>query len=100
MYIIFLKFSENRKNAAQYMAGHKKWLSDGIKDGDFLMAGTLGNGLGGAVLARGGSLAAMQDLVNEDPFVRAKVVTAEIHEFTPSVAADAFQALLVKEAAE
>ncbi len=99
MYIIFLKFAENRKNAAQYLAGHKKWLSDGIEDGTFLMAGSLGNGLGGAVLALNEPLAAIQSRVKKDPFVKAKVVAAEIYEYMPSVAGEKFQFLMTEEAA-
>lgn len=99
MYIIFLKFSENRKNASHYLAEHKKWLSDGIEDGTFLMAGSLGKGLGGTVLAFRGPRAAIEARVSEDPFVRAKVVEAEIHEYTLSVTAEAFQFLLTQEEA-
>lgn len=97
MHIIILKFADNRHNAAQHLPGHKAWLARGLEDGVFLLAGSLGSNLGGAILARGNSLAKIQDRVNEDPFVRENVVSAEVLEFSPSVASEDFQFLLGQE---
>jgi uncharacterized protein YciI len=77
MHIILLRFTDNRQNAAQHLPGHKAWLKRGFDEGAFLLAGSLGSDLGGAVLARGNSVANIQDRVNEDPFVREKIVSAE-----------------------
>ena len=97
MHIILLKFTDNRHSAAQHLPGHKAWLARGLEDGTVLMAGTLGSNLGGAILARGGSFANIQDRVNEDPFVRENIVHAEVLEFSPSVASEDLQFLLDKE---
>lgn len=97
MHIILLKFTGNRRNAAQHLPGHKAWLARGSEDGVFLMAGTLGSNLGGAILARGVSLAKIQDRVNEDPFVRENIVSAEVLEFSPSIASEGLQFLLEQE---
>lgn len=97
MHIILLRFSNNRQNAAQHLPGHKAWLKRGIEDGVFLLAGGLASNLGGAILAHGASLSKIRDRVNEDPFVREKIVNAEILEFSPSVASDDFQFLLGQE---
>lgn len=97
MHIILLKFTDNRQNAAQHLPGHKAWLARGLEDGVFLMAGTLGSNLGGAILARSGSLANIQARVNEDPFVRENIVSVEVLEFSPSVASRDFQFLLEQE---
>lgn len=97
MHIILLRFSDNRQNATQHLPGHKAWLKRGIEDGVFLMAGTLGSNLGGAILAHGVSLAKIQDRVNEDPFVRENVVRVEVLGFAPSVASENFRFLLKQE---
>ena len=97
MHIILLKFTDNRHNAARHLPGHKAWLARGLEDGMFLMAGNLGSNLGGAILARGVSLAKIQDRVNEDPFVRENIVSAEVLEFSPSIASEDLQFLLDKE---
>jgi uncharacterized protein YciI len=97
MHIIILKFTDNRHKAALHLQSHKAWLARGVEDGVFLLAGSLGSNLGGAILARGGSLAKIQDRVNEDPFVRENIVSAEVLEFSLSVASEDFQFLLGQE---
>ena len=41
MFIVLLKFSSNKANAAQWMEGHKAWLQRGFDDGVFMLAGSL-----------------------------------------------------------
>jgi uncharacterized protein YciI len=84
MHIILLKFGPNRSNAGQWMAEHARWIQQGINDGVFLMAGSLDNAQGGAVLAVNLDSAQVQHRVAQDPFVVHEVVTPEIHTVTPS----------------
>lgn len=84
MFIIFLKFSENKASAPQFMDGHNAWIRRGLDDGIFLLVGTLQSKAGGAVLAHGLSREGIEDRVRQDPFVAENVVTAEIHEVTPA----------------
>ena len=89
MFIVLLKFAANKGQAAEHMEGHKAWLQRGFDDGVFLLAGSLrpnGNGGvgGGGIVAQGISLEALQERVNEDPFVAENVVSAEIIEMAPS----------------
>ncbi len=84
MFVILLKFSENKSNAGQHMEGHKAWISNGFSDGVFLLAGSLQPGLGGSILAHNASLAELEERVNADPFVAENVVSAEILEIAPS----------------
>ena len=83
MFIIFLKFGENKGQAGQYMEGHKAWLSQGFADGVFLMTGSIQPKMGGALLAHNVTLEEIEKRVNEDPFVVEKVVAPEIIEVTP-----------------
>lgn len=85
MFIILLKFSDNREQAGHHMDGHKSWLQSGFNDGVFLLAGSLQPGLGGGILAHNASLDDIRDRVNRDPFVAENVVTAEIVEIEPSL---------------
>jgi uncharacterized protein YciI len=86
MFVVLLKFSDNKGRAGQFMDGHKEWLKRGFDDGVFLLAGSLRPNLGGGVLAHNTSLPELQGRVNGDPFVAEGVVTAEILEITPSKA--------------
>ena len=80
MFVVLLRFSENKKRAAQLMDGHNRWLRRGFDDGVFVAAGSLQPGLGGGIVAHDTSLEDLQTRVNKDPFVAAQVVSAEILE--------------------
>lgn len=84
MFIILLKFSDNKAKASQFMEGHNEWIKRGFDDGVFVLAGSLKPDGGGGVVAHDTSLADLQSRVRTDPFVAEKVVTAEILEIAPS----------------
>jgi uncharacterized protein YciI len=84
MFIVLLKFSDNKSRAGDFMEGHKAWLQRGFDDGVFLLAGSLQPSAGGGILAHNSSLADLESRVNEDPFVAKKVVAAEILEISPA----------------
>lgn len=87
MYVIFLTFAENRARASELMDGHKAWIRKGVSDGVFLLVGSLTPNAGGAILARGENRESIEARISEDPFVAEAVVTAQIHEIAPSLAA-------------
>lgn len=86
MFIVLLKFSDNKSEASQFMEGHKEWIERGFDDGVFLLVGSLQPNLGGGIVAHNTSLSDLQMRVNDDPFVAENVVRAEILEITPSKA--------------
>ncbi|MDQ7019014.1 MAG: hypothetical protein Q9M33_07590 [Robiginitomaculum sp.] len=87
MFIVLLKFSDNKSQAGQFMDGHKQWIKRGFDDGVFLLSGSLQPNLGGAIVAHNTSLEALQSRVNDDPFVAQNIVRSEIIEISPSKAA-------------
>jgi uncharacterized protein YciI len=86
MFIVILRFSENRSKAAELMEAHDQWLRRGFDDGTFLLAGSLGAREGGAILAHAASRAELESRVRTDPFVARDVVEPEIVEIAPSKA--------------
>jgi len=94
MFVVLLRFSDNKGNAGQFMAGHNEWIRRGFDDGVFLLAGSLQPGLGGAIVAHDTALSDLQKRVSEDPFVAENVVTAEILEIAPSKADERLNFLL------
>lgn len=84
MFVILLKFSENKGQAGLFMEGHNEWLKRGFDDGLFLMAGTLQPHLGGAIVAHNTSHEALKSFIRTDPFVELDVVSAEILEILPA----------------
>jgi len=83
MFIVLLKFSENKGQAGQFMEGHNAWVKHGFDDGVFLVAGSLQPSQGGAIVAHNTTLLELQTRVNNDPFVAENVVSAEVLEITP-----------------
>ncbi|QCM08700.1 hypothetical protein CFBP6626_25555 (plasmid) [Agrobacterium tumefaciens] len=84
MFIVFLIFSDNKPQASQFLEGHNGWIKRGFDSGTFLLAGSLQPNAGGTLLAHNIDRKSLEALVQEDPFVAERVVSAEIHEVTPS----------------
>lgn len=83
MFIVLLKFSENKSLAAKYMEAHNQWIQEGFENDIFLLVGSLQPNLGGSIMAHNISREALQSLIKKDPFVIEKIVTAEILEIAP-----------------
>ena len=94
MYVILLRFAENRDRAKAHLQAHKAWLKQGFDDGVFLLAGSLRPDLGGAILAGDIPRPQIEARVAADPFVAEAVVSAEILDLAPAMAAPALAALL------
>lgn len=94
MFIVLLKFSDNKANAGRFMDGHRDWIKRGFDDGVFLLAGSLQPNAGGGIVAHNTSLADLQSRVNDDPFVAENVVSAELLEIAASRADERLQFLL------
>ena len=52
MFVVLLKFSNNRDRAGEFMDGHNEWIGRGFDDGVFLLAGSLLTGSGGSIFAQ------------------------------------------------
>ena len=94
MFIVLLKFSDNKEQAKELMQGHNEWIKRGFDDGVFLLVGRLQPSLGGGIMAYNTSLADLQTRVKDDPFVAQNVVSAEILEITPAKSDDRLQFLV------
>ncbi|CTQ60178.1 YciI family protein [Roseibium album] len=84
MFIVTLKFSDNKARAGDLMDGHKAWIKDGFDQGLFLMVGSLQPNMGGGIIAHNTTREEIEVFVGEDPFVSEGVVSAEILEITPA----------------
>ncbi len=86
MFIVLLRFAENKAAAGEHLPGHQQWIRQGLDDQVFLLVGGIQPGLGGAVLAHDVSLSELQQRVAADPFVVHRVVDVEILEIAPGMA--------------
>ncbi len=94
MFVVLLKFSDNKSQAGQFIEGHNSWLQKGFDDGVFLLSGGLQPKAGGAVVAHGISLADLEARVSDDPFVAENVVAAQIIEIAGAKADERLAFLL------
>ena len=94
MFIVLLKFSDNKGQAGQFMEGHNEWIKRGFEDGVFLLVGSLQPKLGGGIVAHNTSLSDLENRVKDDPFVAENVVSADILEITPARADERLNFLL------
>ncbi len=94
MFIVLLKFSDNKGQASEFMEGHNEWIRHGLDDDIFLLVGSLQPNLGGGIVAHNTSLSDLQVRINDDPFVKKNVATAEILEITPARVDERLQFLL------
>ncbi len=94
MFVVLLKFAENKGKAGALMDGHNAWIKRGLEDGVFLLVGSLQPNSGGGIVAHNTSLAELQSRVNDDPFVAEAVVSAEILEIAPSKADERLEFLI------
>ncbi len=83
MFIVLLKFSDNKARAGQFMEAHMEWIKRGFDAGVLLLTGSIKPNLGGGVMAYNISLAELKKRVNEDPFIIENIVSAEIIEISP-----------------
>ena len=86
MFVVLLRFSDNKSKAGDHMDGDNQWIKQGFDDGVFLLVGSLQPNLGGSVIAHNTSLAELQERVNNDPFVAEDIVKSEIIEIDPKKA--------------
>ena len=84
MFVIFLRFAENRHLAGEHMDGHNDWIRQGIADAVFLLAGSVTGGQGGAIIAHGLTRADLETRLQTDPFVAERIVVPEVIEIEPS----------------
>jgi len=96
MFIVLLRFAQNKNRASDFMDGHNQWIKRGFEDKVFLIVGSLQSGGGGFVIVHGESREALEHRVNQDPFVAEKIVTAEIMELDPKKADARLDFLLTK----
>lgn len=94
MFVILLKFSDKKPNASLFMDDHNAWLKQGFSDDVFVLAGSLKENRGGAIVAHNESSSEIKDRVNLDPFVKEGIVIPEIIEISPGRAIESLNFLV------
>ena len=91
--VIILRYVVPIEEVDRRMADHVAWLTRGYTEDVFLASGRQVPRTGGVILTRGHKRE-VEALVATDPFVSSGAAVAEVIEFTASMAATGFTALL------
>ena len=83
VFVVTLRFTEQRHRAPALMDAHNAWLQRGFADGVFVLAGSLPDKGGGALVATAATAEELQRRIDEDPFVSEGVVAPAILAFSP-----------------
>ena len=94
MFIVLLKFSDNRSQAPEFMIEHKEWIEQGFSNDVLLCVGSLEPKQGGVLIAHNISRDGLEIYVSADPFVAKNIVTFEVIEITPNKVNDRLSFLL------
>ncbi|MBY6003984.1 hypothetical protein KUV62_08700 [Salipiger bermudensis] len=84
LFVVDIEYVVPFEQIEPVLAPHMDFVRQGYADGHFLCSGPKNPRSGGIVIAIGASLAAIEALMAEDPFVSAGVVTVQITEFAAS----------------
>ncbi|MGV8891660.1 MAG: YciI family protein [Burkholderiaceae bacterium] len=93
MFIIFLTYLKPFEEIDAVLPAHREFLREQYAKGLFLMSGRMVPRIGGVIIAASGSRAAIEALVQLDPFHRAGIARYDITEFVPTMTSDLFESL-------
>lgn len=99
MFVLLLKYVKPLDEVERLMPAHREFLDRFYREGKFLCSGPREPRTGGVILANVANDVEAMKIVVEDPFFSEKVAEYEVIRFTPTRAADAFEAFVKAPAA-
>jgi uncharacterized protein YciI len=85
LYLILLRYRTSLDDVDRHIDAHRHFLHEQYAAGRFLLSGAQEPRVGGAILARGGSLEDITQLLEQDPFRQAGIADYEIIAWTPTL---------------
>lgn len=94
LYLVLLRYVAPLEAVDRWLPAHRDYLQQRYAEGSFLLSGRREPRTGGVVLATAPSRAALDALLDEDPFHREGVAEYEVVAFVPTMAAAGLAGLL------
>jgi uncharacterized protein YciI len=91
LFVISLRYLVSLEEIDAVMSRHIAFLNKHYKQGDFLVSGRQVPRTGGIIIAVGKDRAAVERIMRQDPFVKGKLASLDIVEFSASQAARGFK---------
>jgi uncharacterized protein YciI len=88
MFIVLLQYIKPIEEIDRLIPEHRRFLERHYANGTFLLSGRQEPRTGGVILAKTDTKAALQHILEEDPFFTAGVATYQVVEFMPTMVAD------------
>jgi len=85
LYLILLRYRASLDDVDRHIDAHRRFLHEQYAAGRFLLSGAQEPRVGGVVLARGGSLEDITQLLEQDPFRQVGIADYEIIAWTPTL---------------
>jgi uncharacterized protein YciI len=95
MFLVLLTYTRPLGVVDTLILAHREYLARNYETGVFLLSGRKEPRDGGVILANASSAQALQEVLAEDPFHIHGLATYQIVQFTPTMAAPVFRALVV-----
>jgi len=93
-FVLNLVYIRPLAEVEELLDAHSLYLQAAFERGDFLLSGRKDPWTGGIIFARASSHEAIQSIIAEDPFLKAKVTRYEVIKFHPSRASAEFASVL------
>jgi uncharacterized protein YciI len=94
MFLVLLTYTKPLEIVDTLIPAHREYLARNYEAGVFLLSGRKEPRDGGVILASASSAQALQEVLAEDPFHIHGVATYQLVQFTPTMAAPVFRALV------
>lgn len=99
LFSIALHYTGNAADIQPHLDAHRQWLVEHIKGGRIIVAGPLEPRTGGLILASCPDQAAMQAMMEQDPFIVEQVASYAALACQPALIASGFPARWATDAA-
>lgn len=88
MFITILTYKKPLSEVDRFLAAHREYLAKHYAAGDFIASGPQNPRIGGVIMMKATSRAAVDAIVAEDPFYINSIADYQIVEFTPTIFAN------------
>ncbi|WP_243310798.1 YciI family protein [Fundidesulfovibrio agrisoli] len=85
MFVVILNYIKPVEEIDRWLEEHRAFLAENYAAGRFIASGRLEPRTGGVILARGGSKAELETILEADPFKREGLAAYTVLEFLPAM---------------
>ncbi len=85
MFIAILTYKKPLEEVGRFLQAHRDYLAKHYADGDFIASGPQNPRIGGVIMIKASTRAAVDSIIAQDPFSINGIADYQIVEFTPTM---------------